>query len=117
MNRELKFRFWNILLKKWESGMGIYGDDGKIGDFSECFHNEMDDPDSYMVVQQYTGLRDRNGKEIYEGDIISFNEGPFSRLETEVVFFCGCFQVYVCKHIPIWELLEIEIEGHVNQNK
>ena len=57
MNRELKFRIWDK------------EDMDYIGLVSVIFGNENKLLDN-QVVMQYTGLNDKNGKEIYEGDII-----------------------------------------------
>jgi len=58
MNRELKFRIWD---KNDTKSM--------IGPFSWNRLPNFDQPDNFIILQ-YTGLKDKNGKEIYEGDIL-----------------------------------------------
>ncbi|EOO20033.1 YopX family protein [Bacillus cereus] len=65
--REIKFRIFNKKQNRMVDWSGIPRDYGiKI-----LIENNDDKDFSYWM--QYTGLKDKNGKEIYEGDILKFN--------------------------------------------
>jgi len=73
IKREIKFRAWDKLDKRWVSD--VYGDDpfeiylcGNFLGLSGC--NSWVGSERYSLLQ-FTGLKDKNGKEIYEGDIIN----------------------------------------------
>jgi hypothetical protein len=87
MQRGIKFRAWNIVQKRWEKKLGLYFDDGKIGDFSDCFHNEEDS--SSYVVQQFTGLQDYKNNDLYEGDIVLLDAVE----KLEIIFYEGSFML------------------------
>ena len=76
--REIKFRIWSSC---WN--LMIYLDGFKhINDrIIQIYYKDEDGDISSSVVslkdaivEQYTGLKDKNGKEIYEGDILSFED-------------------------------------------
>ncbi len=71
--REIKFRAWDLVKKKMWIEDKIYGpntwwDIGPNGFVDVTDENVCRDSEDF-VLQQFTGLKDKNGKEIYEGDI------------------------------------------------
>ena len=103
MNREIKFRAYDSLEKKMYypkdifEGQGIWYEDDREG----CLNVNLV-TDSYgsrrkFEMMQYTGLKDKNGREIYEGDVIKLpdsNPPEYSNTLSVVEYSgtCWCYK-------------------------
>ena len=104
--RTLKFRIWNTKEKCF------YTDDYVKANFFNFIERMPDEP-----IMQFTGLLDRHGKEIYEGDIV---QDEYNRKE-EVAYitprFIPFFKTEPYQTDTEWIPEEIEVIGNIYQDE
>ena len=121
MNREIKFRIWadNKFYNKCLVGNTNNTNDEKW----TCPMVWLEKSKKWVhcdngIICQYTGLHDKNGKEIYEGDIIRI-KNSLIEIEGEVIFdtIDLAFEVYDkendCKEMLLYVNEEFEVIGNV----
>lgn len=63
--REIKFRVWNKCTKKYDYDFVVWEGKPCINEYGDLNLNSC-----WGDLEQFTGLHDKNGKEIYEGDVV-----------------------------------------------
>ncbi|MGM8071697.1 YopX family protein [Listeria monocytogenes] len=109
--REIEFRAWDKEVKEMDYNPSVI-EIWQNKPINEQFRLESEEK---LVWMQYTGLKDKNGKKIFEGDVgwdehnecygvVKFEEGKF---------------LYVWENIAedLWEVADgIEIYGNIHEN-
>lgn len=78
--RPIKFKVWDVENKKFRNNTNLTG--GSIQNFVWEFEDEE------SIYLQFTGLLDKNGKEIYEGDILKESKSGTCSVEWDCAAFC-----------------------------
>lgn len=118
MSRDIKFRAWHDGGEYPEEAQMLYVGDkqGTTHPLDCCIYYMGGQP---VTLMQYTGLKDKNGVEIYEGDIVQ-NRAAWGGSIDAIVFQDGCFGVKDGPGVMTFQDVhpsDFEIIGNIHENK
>lgn len=129
MNREIEFRAWDKYIKKMYPvvditfdifkehifNVSLRLDDGFSVSYTKC-HEDAECDVGALILLQYTGLKDKNGTKIFEGDILKNygNEIEDWIVSYEYGKFIGTFDD-VCE--DLYELSDLEVIGNIYESE
>ena len=125
--KELKFRAWHEKLGHYLKDNEFYiGTDGSVFSAFESYDDKIintnyiqnfsrdDFDEGYIIVEQYTGLKDKNGKEIYESDLVAYEKDNIASVRFEYVGFYPFVEPYNDFGCPSGK--EVEVIGNIHEN-
>lgn len=131
MKREIKFRAWDKAKRRMlgveqlafgPNGelVSIYSDGPDFSNDSEALMGEKPDLNE-AVLMQYTGLHDKNGREIYEGDVLDIG---IRNQDGKPVIAPVSYETYAAGYVldnggnGIWQRLteDCEVIGNIFEN-
>lgn len=125
MEREIKFRAWLKEERKMVNVETLF-----IGINRLCFGNSETEDLFFrdfeeVELMQYTGLKDKNGKEVYEGDIVKIIELEGYGEYCDQVKYTGKIEYCVSEFriqplnlkLSDESIVEIEVIGNIYENK
>lgn len=112
--KELKFRIWdnshNEFIRPDYGLIGFcYPLDGRIAVLTS-----NGDPIEDCVIEQYTGLKDKNGKEIFEGDLVAYEKNNIASVRFEYGGFYPFVEPYNDFGCPSGK--EVEVIGNIHES-
>lgn len=114
-----KFRAWTEEGKVMYYDVYPFKDDTLLLSYDEIAFDEV--PASNFILMQSTGLKDKNGSEIFEGDIIKFSidNGFYYGIDEigSVRYQLGAFHVDVLPLIDLIGNSELEVIGNIYETK
>ena len=114
--REIAFRGKRIDNGEWETGFYWHGSsegsDNHYIYIEECDSDVRVDP---ATVGQFTGLEDKYGKKIFEGDIVDTGDEEEGYNTLPIVFHDGIFS-YEYSSQSLFELYKMSVIGNIHDN-